>query len=291
MSCVQKARKYLKGYWSAAVAVEFVSMAVGLLVPLASLSVLRIFGLGAEEVVHASDLVNGGWIYAVIVAALLIVDWLLISPIILGRQAFYWGIASGVGVTVFSIFRYYSRNYIFSLRWRLSRWLYRAAYTAICMLPAAFAIATTRAIRQSGINTAFGDVLMLFGTVFGFVFFLFGLIFTEILMIRTMSAAFLLIGEENDKYPKRLFRCSVRLMRGHVVREFNLFAGFTGWFVCCVLFFPYFYAMPIFSTVRAISIGRIIESGAKDDKRGKARPDKAALEDTIQVPAFTIEAE
>ncbi|MDD3693426.1 MAG: hypothetical protein PHX02_05925 [Oscillospiraceae bacterium] len=291
MSCVQKARRCLKGYWAAAVTVEFVSMAFGLLVPLASLIVLRIFGLSAEKVVRASDLVNGGWIYAVIIAALLIIDWLLISPVILGRQSFYWGIVSGADVSVFSIFRYYGRHYVFSLRWRLSRWLYRVAYTGICLLPAAFAVGTTRAIRQSGINTAFADVLMLFGTVFGFVFFIFGLIFTEILMIRTMPAAFLLTAEENDKYPKQLFRCSVRLMRGHVAREFNLLAGFAGWFVCCALFFPYFYVMPLYSAVRTISIGSIIERGLKDSKFGNRHPDKAALDDTIQIPAFTTERE
>lgn len=291
MSCVQKARKYLKGNWSAAVAVEFVSMAVGLLMPLASLSVLRVLGLGAEEVVHASDLANGGWIYAVVIAALLIVDLLLVSPIILGRQTFYWKIASGAGATVFSLFRYYGRHYIFSLRWRLSRWMYRIAYTAICLLPAAFAVGTTRAIRQSGINSDFADVLMLFGTVFGFVFFLFGLIFAEILMIRTISAAFLLTGEEHDKYPRRLFRCSVRLMRGHVFREVNLLAGFIGWFVCCALFFPCFYVMPLFSTVRAISIGNIVKSSSKDDKLGDQYYDKIALEDTIQVPTLSIEGD
>lgn len=267
MTCAQNARRCLKGHWTAAVTVECISMAAGLLIPLAWVGALRLLGVNAERVVHTSELFNDGWIYAVVSAALFIIDWLLISPITLGRLSFYCGIASGTDTPVNAVFRFFGRHYTHALRWRFFRSLQRLIYTAVCILPAAAAVGITRAVGQSEINSPAFDMIMLLGTVFGFVFILLGLLVSEILMVRKLPAAYLLANMpvylhangRHDKYPKRLFRSASRYMRGHVIDTFQLTAGFSGWFLSCILFLPCFYVLPLVSTARAAKIMDIIE--------------------------------
>lgn len=273
MSYTQRARRCLKGRRTAAVTVECINMAAGLLIPLMSLGALRLFNLNAERVVRASELLGDGGIYAVITALLIITDWLLISPIMLGRLAFYRNVATGKRVSVGTVFGFFGRHYAFALRWRLFCSMYRLLYISVCLLPAAITVGLTRAVGLSRIHSPFIDIIMLFGTVFGIIFFVFGLLVYKMAMIRKMPAAYLLL--DKDRYPRRLFRDSSRYMRGHVIETFQITAGFAGWFASCLLFFPRFYVLPLFLTVRAAVINDIIEAKVQNNN----------LADTIQINA------
>lgn len=282
MSRTQQARRRLKGHWPEAAAVEFITVLAGMLIPLASLAALRLSGLGAERVIHARELF-GQWLYALITLVMLAADWLLLSPLMLGRMAFYWNIAAGGSAPVHLIFKYYGRRYTHALRWRISVQLRRLMYWAFCLSPAAFASGIAKAVRKSGSGTPVSDVILLFCALFGVLLFIAGLLFSEALMLRGLPAAFLVITNETEKYPKRLFKRSSKIMKGHLTDTFQLVTGFGGWFASCLLIFPYFYVMPLFFTTRTVAVRKFI---LKSISRTAANHDNAATQDTIQLPSI-----
>ncbi|MDD2417762.1 MAG: hypothetical protein PHR18_01825 [Oscillospiraceae bacterium] len=280
MTRVQQARQRLKGHRLKAIAVEFIAVAAGMLVPIASLTVLRLSGLGAERMIHASELINK-WYYALITVGLFALDWLLISPLLLGRLAFYMDIAAGDEVKVRVIFKFYVIRYSHALRWRLSIQIRRLLYWSVCLLPAAFASGVAKAVRASGSMTPASDVIIMFCTLFGTLFFLAGLLFSETLMLRKLPAAYLVINNRDKKYPKRIIRTSSKIMKGHIIDTFQLITGFGGWLAACIFLIPYFYVMPLFFTTRTIAVRKFIcKSMNEESDRYKI----AITQDTIILP-------
>lgn len=280
MKRAQQARKCLKGHWTAAVAVECIIAAAGMLIPLAFLASLRFFGLSAEKMTDINDLIYGEWLYAAVTLALLLMDWLILSPLILGRQLFYWQLASGCNAPAKLILNFYGRRYVHSLRWRLSMFLWRILCWVVCMLPAAAITGIAKAVRQNGVNSAVTDVILLFSTFFGFIFFVAGLLVIEIMMIRRLPSTVLIFKNDTKKYPKRLFKNSARIMKGHVADTFQLVTGFGGWFTFCLLIFPYLYVAPLFFTTRMIAVRQFTMKSM-----GKSWVNlNAVTQDTVSLP-------
>ncbi|MDD2362355.1 MAG: hypothetical protein PHH84_05290 [Oscillospiraceae bacterium] len=284
MRRAQQARQRLKGHKPKAVAVEFITVAAGIFVTITYLTVLRLSGLGFESLIHSSELINN-WYYMLITAGIFLLDWLLLSPLLLGRLAFYMNIAAGEKVKVRVIFRYYLNKYNHALRWRLSIRIRRFIYLSVCLLPAAIASGTAKAVRAGGSMTPASDVIMMFCTLFGVLFLLAGLLFSETLMLRKLPAAYLVINNRDKKYPKRIFRESSKIMKGHVADTFQLVTGFSGWFTACTFIIPYFYVMPLFFTTRTMAVRKLILK--RTDKKA-AEQNKAAAQDTIILPNIML---
>ncbi len=94
MRPAQRARRCLRGNWLNAAAVECTRLGAGLLVLLGQLAALALLGLGAERVITAGALWSGGWLYGVVLLAMLLLDWLLVSPLLAGRALYYRRLAA-----------------------------------------------------------------------------------------------------------------------------------------------------------------------------------------------------
>lgn len=287
MSKAQQARQLLKGHWAEAVTVECVCLTAGMAISIASIAALHISGLVIDKVIHASDIWSGNWMYALITAVLMLLDWLLISPLLLGRLAFYQYVASGNEAAFRLIFKYFGKRYFQALRWRLTLFYHRLICLLICLTPTALAAGISKMIRQSGGSTPAADVIILLCNLIGLFMLLAGLIISEILMLRRLPAAYMIIGNDNGSYPKKLFRTSAKKMRGHIIEMFQLVTGFGGWFASCLLVVPYLYVMPLFLTTRTIAVRQVVtceKCTVRPLFRRRKKFDKTATQDTVTLP-------
>lgn len=248
MRPAKKARERLQGNWGTAAGVQCVSLASRLLLLLLELFALRLLGLGAERVVPVSALWSGGWAYGAVLAGALLLDWLLISPLLLGRTAYYWKLTGGENAAFSTVFCFFRRGYGLALRWRLSRFLRRVLWGALCYAPAALLSGYASLVRRTGAQSPLIDVTLLLCTLFSLVTLAAGFVALELLMLRYLPSGYLLA----EGAPcKGLFRSACRIMRGRVGETAWLYAGFAGWFAACLLLFPYFYAWPTLETCLA----------------------------------------
>jgi uncharacterized membrane protein len=286
MTRTQQARERLKGNWAQAITVECICISVGMLIPMSSIASLRLLGLNVETVIHASDLYTGGWIYALLTLAFLVMDWLLLSPLLLGKHAFYRQLVLGNEAPFYLIFGFFGRRYFHALRWRLSMFFHRFLTMFIYLTPAAAAAGIAKAVRQSGSQSTAADITLLFCTLLGLFFFFSGLLIGEIRMLRRLPAAYMLIENPEKKYPKRLFKKSAHKMRGHMIEMFNLIAGFTGWFAACIFIIPFLYVIPIFNTTRTIAVSQIVaeEKEYKSFFKRLKSNNNFKTQDTIKLP-------
>ena len=257
MKTAQAARQMLKGNWLTAITVQCLTVTTGVLTILAEIMAMKVIGLDSQ-VVFITDLWNGKWQYGAILAGMLILDWLLLSPLLLGRAAFFWNVSAGKDEPDFTLlFSYFCKRYGKALHWRFSLFLRRIWWEILCYMPAAFLWACAGWIHRYGTGSLVSDLTLTLCTVFGFLSLIGGFIGSEMLMMRYLPAAYLLAGNP-EKGSRNLFRESRRIMRGHVGEMAWLYAGFSGWLLACVLLLPYFCMTPLFQTTRAIAIRRYI---------------------------------
>ena len=279
MRPAQRARQRLKGRWFVAVTVQCTRLGAGLAVLAAELFALRLLNLGTDRAVVASALWQGGWLYGMVLLGMLLLDWLLVSPILAGQAAFYRRVAEANAETgeqeeksgesggsrssspsrrksasadpsyavVFSFFR---GGYGRALRWRLGLFLRRLGWGTLCYAPAALIAGYAELVRRGGARTPLADMTMLLCTVFGLAALAGGFVVLEMLMLRYLPARYLL----DDPEEKRPFRHARHIMKGRLGETIWLYLGFAGWLVSCVLLFPYFYAAPLFETTRALAV-------------------------------------
>ncbi len=287
MARAQQARERLKGNWAQTITVECIRISAGMLIPILSLASLRLLGLSAETVIHASDLGSGSWLYALLTFAFMIMDWLLLSPLLLGRLAFYQHLTLGKEAPFYLIFRFFGKRYFHALRWRFSLSFHRLLVMVVCLTPTAVTAGIAKSIRQSGSQSTAADITMLFCWLLGFFFFVSGLLICEIWMLRRLPASYLLIDTPEKKYPKRLYRTSAHKMRGHIIEMFHLTTGFSGWFAACLFIIPSLYAIPLFYTTRTIAISQIVseESEYKSFFHHFRRKNHFTTQDTIELPS------
>ena len=283
MRTTQRARQRLKGHWAESVTVECICITAGMVIPMASIAVLHLIGISPDSVVHASDIRGGGRIYALVTAGFIVFDWLLISPFLLGRLAFYQHIAAGRQAPFYIVFRFFGRRYFHALRWRISLFLHRLICLFICLTPAAIAAGLSKAIRHGGSPSSTDDVILLLCTLCGFFLFVAGIIVCEILMMRRLAAAYLLIESPDGSYPKRLFKASAAKMRGHIIETFQLVTGFGGWFAACLFIIPYFYVMPLFLTTRALAVAGFARKNSRLE-RSRTKKRSVDTQATVEIP-------
>ena len=217
--------------------------------------------------------------YALVTAGFIVFDWLLISPFFSGGWRFT-NISPRAGGCFISCS---VSAGAFALRWRISLFLHRLICLFICLTPAAIAAGLSKAIRHGGSPSSTDDVILLLCTLCGFFLFVAGIIVCEILMMRRLAAAYLLIESPDGSYPKRLFKASAAKMRGHIIETFQLVTGFGGWFAACLFIIPYFYVMPLFLTTRALAVAGFARKNSRLE-RSRTKKRSVDTQATVEIP-------
>ena len=259
MKLAKQARHCLKGQWKGAVLAQWSLMTAGLLLLLLEVLILRITGIGIEEVLHFDELMGDSrlLLHALIIVGIVLLDVFLTSPLRLGQAAYYYQLAGRGGEKKISskILRsfYTAKRYGRSLRWRLSIWWRRAAWSLVCYTPAALILGYGQLLVDRGETGILAEINLLFAGFFGLFALLAGFVSVQMIMLRYMPVQYLLYEE---KSVHQAFRRSRKLMRGRTGEVAWVYAGFSGWLITCVLFLPYFYVSPLFLTSRALWVKR-----------------------------------
>lgn len=269
MRPAQRARRLLKGHWISVISIQSIIMAASMLVLLMELALLRFCHLDTETIAYVSIFFTDKWAYGAVTVGTLLLDWLLVSPLLLGQSLYYWKIASGEEVSYAVFFSFYRRGYGRSLHWRFSLFIRRLLWTALCYLPAAFIMGYAELVRRNGSDTPLADITLMFCTLLGFLLLITGFIVSEMLMLRYLPAAYLsALNSENSI--RNIFRQSRQTMHGHIAEMFGIAVGFIGWFVSCLLVLPYFYVSPLYLATRTAVIRRYMAE-AKQPQRCKKK--------------------
>lgn len=94
MKLAKQARLSLKGQWKGAILAQWIVAAAGLLLLLLEVGVLRLTGLGMEQVIHLDEISGNSrlLLHALVVVGIVGLDLLLTSPLRLGQSAYYYKI-------------------------------------------------------------------------------------------------------------------------------------------------------------------------------------------------------
>ncbi len=298
MRPAQRARRRLKGSWLTANAVQCTRISSSLIVLLGEMALLRLLGLGAEKVVDAETLWSGGWMYGAVLLGMLLLDWLLVSPILAGQALYYRRLAETpvsprtaedgekeeldeiaktreLSVNVPAperpsyslIFFFFHHGYWRTLSWRLGLFVRRLGWGMLCYAPSALIAGYGEIIRRSGSRTPLADMTMLLCTLLGLMALLGGFVVLEMLMLRYLPAQYLLA----DPKEGGLFRQARHIMHARVGETIWLYLGFAGWFAASLAVIPYFYAAPLFQTTRAAAVLRFIRYAPPEQQRGQKK--------------------
>ncbi len=251
MQPMKQARSRMKGHWLAAEGILFAKTGMRLFVFCIQFLLLRVSGLGAERVTTARDVYNGQWLYAAILFFTLVLDWLLVSPLLLGETDFYYRLAQESNAPLWVAFSFYRRGYIRALRWRLGLFWRRLLWIALGCFPPAAAMGYAAFIRLTKDDSSAADMELQLCTMLGLLLFAAGVLACELLMMRFLPASLLLTADRGQEGGRRLFRRSRRIMRSHVGEMLWLYMRFSLWLFSCVLIVPYAYAAPLFYAARA----------------------------------------
>lgn len=287
----KKARERLRGHRGQAILVQCLVIGSSLVLLLTELLCLRLFGIRAEEAIHLDELRIQPklWLHIGIIAAMIVIDLLLVSPLHLGQAAFYDALAAGRPASVRQLWRgYRAGRYGRAVRLRLSLWMIRLLSGAVCFLPSAVVFAYSDHLRQTGLTTPFVDVCRIFCLVFGLFALLAGWILWEMWMLRFQPAVYL-VAEGLGVC--RALGASRRIMRRRIGGFAWFHLGFAGWLAACLLVLPYFYAAPLFMTAKTVVIRRYRRAcpeSAREKKPKKSRRKRAASPfDTKVLPELT----
>ena len=287
----KKARERLRGHWGQAILVQCLVIGSSLVLLLTELLCLRLFGIRAEEAIHLDELRIQPklWLHIGIIAAMIVIDLLLVSPLHLGQAAFYDALAAGRPASVRQLWwGYRAGRYGRAVRLRLSLWMIRLLSGAVCFLPSAVVFAYSDHLRQTGLTTPFVDVCRIFCLVFGLFALLAGWILWEMWMLRFQPAVYL-VAEGLGVC--RALGASRRIMRRRIGGFAWFHLGFAGWLAACLLVLPYFYAAPLFMTAKTVVIRRYRRAcpeSAREKKPKKSRRKRAASPfDTKVLPELT----
>lgn len=296
MRAAQRGRQCLKGRWKGAVAVEIIRVLAGLLLLLLELGAVQLGGLSLSETLRLADRADGlrFWLYVGILLGVTVLDLFVVSPLLLGRAAFYDRLSEGQErpakrtcifqtvrfpadidslltdthefvpvpagkqgpASVRIIWRFYGKGYWRAVGWRAVLWGKGCLYSFFCFAPAALIWGYGDALQAIGEATPFRDITNLFCELFGLFALLAGWVIWQLLMLRYMPAQY---AVAQGRPLRAAFRESRRRMKGQVGEIAWLYLGFAGWLAACLLVVPYGYAAPLFQATRAAMVRRLPE--------------------------------
>jgi len=263
MRDAKRARKCLAGHWPAAIAVECALLGTRAFLLLLELFLLRWSSLGAERVIRAPDLFQGAVAYIPIVLGSLSLNWLLLSPLKLGRAAFYWQLSHREKPSLSVLTSYYrsqtctiAQPWQTSLRWQWGLGWRRLICRIFCFAPAALTLGYADVVRHSGSETLSADIKLLICWAAAVVLLCAGFVLQELIMLTYLPSTYLII--EGVPLYAGVFRRSSRLMRRQLNDACSVYLGFAGWFAACLLILPLAYVCPLFQTTRCLAVRRFV---------------------------------
>ena len=261
------ARQRLRGNRCEAVTAECAVLCARLALAITELALFALCGAPG-----IGDAPAGQTSYAAVLFAVLIADWLLISPLLIGRAVIYWDIVQSRPTSASRIMSGFS-VYKKALLWRLGRFVRRFFWSTVCYAPTVFLLGYIPLLRrapETGINNALLLVLTAAQLVFPFA----GLLMCESMMLRYLPAECLIAASNGSVPMHRLFSKSRKMMRGNVGALMWVSFSFAGWGLLSALIAPAIYSVPVYRTSRIIALRRCMaesETGSKKrkTKRGK----------------------
>jgi len=248
---VRLARKRLKGHWGTVISVEAIVACIRifiLIIEIALLSLLKFHENQTE--------------YMLIIATFLVVDWLIVSPLLLGRTIVYWDIISMRTVKATRVF-YGFKLYAKAVMWRAGRFVRRLGWSIISYAPAVILFGIAPVLRVAPV-TPRTDALMLMVTIGRVVLPVMGFVVCEIQMTRYAPADCLLAAGNGRVAVQRLFKRSRKMMRGHAGAVAWQWIGFGGLWLGSLLIVPLAYTVPIYRVSRLNLVRKCVVSAPSE---------------------------
>lgn len=239
MSSGKRSRQLLAKNWHKAI---FVEVLCGMMYAvLLFTELLLLFSLDLPMILNQSFSV----VRLIIMAAVLLLDIMILSPVKLGRIAYYTRLTQtgGKNIRFKVIGSFFAKGkYGAAIRWRITYWVFSVFWLLIWLLPSAATFGFSGAFR-AGINGSItADVLWLFSSLIGVFSLMAGIVLWRLTMMRYQASAFLLV---QGNRVAASFRGSRRLMKKHLGDMLWLDCSFAGWGILSLLALPIFFVAPM----------------------------------------------
>lgn len=247
----KRAKAQLRGHWGQAIGAEGSVIGGQWLLYLAEWGLLLWCGLPIDGTpagsVEAGDY-RGAAVRLTVAAGIVVLDWLLLSPLKFGRATLYFRILSAAPPSrpLSRFFR--GGRYRRALGWRLHLWGRRLWWSLLFWSPAVALWSMGEHLRLQAAGQGGMSPLSPLFSMSGTLLYLVGWLLVEVMMLRYLPAA---CGMEQGMTVRAAFRHSRRVMKGHLDALLR-FYGRNLWRLCsCVLVLPALYVMPLFRMERA----------------------------------------
>lgn len=207
--------------------------------------------VAADRVVPELAAFPAGCWQGAVLAVVLLMDLLLVSPLYVGRAAFYLKLAKQQPASGLVVIRQYrGRRYWRAVGWRLQLWGRRLLWAVPCFLPGLAFYAWMRWQLFTGVYTPADQIVLLATTLFCLAFLLTGFVIWQLISLRYMPAMY--FTSQQHGTVREAFRASKRLMKGQMGACLQLYMGYAWCLLGSLLVVPYIALMPLFFAARAL---------------------------------------
>lgn len=248
----QEAKALLRGNWGQAVWVEGCAIGGEWLLQLVEWGLLLWCGLPVgQALVWPTDGDHAPFFLRLaILVGMVMLDWLVLSPVKLGRATLYCRIlSSDYPVPTGHLRRCFRwKRYRRALLWRLHRWGRRLWWSLLLWTPAITLWSVGEQMRLASLRQSAYPLLPLLLLIGGTVLLVLGWLGVEVLMLRYLPVAYFI---ERGMPVKAAFRQSPRVMKGHMDSLLRFYGRHLLRLCSCVLVLPSLYVMPLFRMEQA----------------------------------------
>ena len=253
----KKARSILAGHWAPAFLTQSIWLCGLLLLLIVEILLRQLIGIPTAQTILAMlhPALQSVLPYALVLAGMLLMDLLLLSPLRLGRVKYFRRQMEGED-SIRELFSFYrGRRYGRAIWWRLRLWARYLLWGCLFLFPGSLALGWSALIRTGAVSDVTG-MLMLCLNLIGVLSLLSGFIALCLWMLRYQPAALLLA---EDEPAGNVFRRSARAMKGELGELTWLYLRLSGWVVGEWLLLPGFYAGPLVATARTQFLLRVLQ--------------------------------
>lgn len=282
------ARRALRGRWGPAAAVTLMVLAIGFLFNLFE-GVLNVtLGVAPFDDVRMTpnnlfdDLANTSALALSIAFATAALAFVITTPLSLGVQRWFYRLGEGVLDEISTAFEFFGTFRLFwkSLLLCCSVWVRSALWSALFLLPGSLVIFFSAMVGdRSGTNresfAAAGGILV------GCLLLVLGMLFAIIWCSRYYLARYYLM--ENVRCSVRqAVRSSIASTKEYRCSIFLFELSFFGWYLLCLLVFPYLFVYPYHMTARGLYARYLMTAAEQPPPSGSGFPESAGFPEQAQ---------
>lgn len=243
----QTAKEYLKGHWGRAVWAEGLIIAAGWVLKLIEWGGLLLAGLSlsSEPGLPISPAEQREWmIRGILWLCVVILDWLWISPLLLGRKALYIRMVKQETNALAGVLRQYFKKgkYKQALQWRICSWGLRLWWSLLIWTPAILLWRMGEGMRLQALHNATSVLPAIGIELSGSILYLLGWGLIELVMLRYLPAVY---GMKQGLPTRKAFRYARLIMKGHIPALLRLYRRYFLGICSCFLVLPSLYVMPL----------------------------------------------